>query len=211
MGLVVCWLYVGLAWSWLAAAGAKAADACRLIVMQRWGAELGVLLCLFIAVVALQQFAWVAREYDPVLAVPNGVLLFCRLQMAWVMAFVDRAHPQCLPALNSKSNLSILQPHTAAGQQDQSEKQHHGLSNMQIHHSNSPAIAASSEVSWGELKHAELQHQFNSIQINRASEPGPQHPGHSTSAPTSNSRQNSKDSSIRDSNANTISTSTRIQ
>ncbi|GMH31712.1 hypothetical protein Nepgr_033556 [Nepenthes gracilis] len=42
-------------------------------------------------VVALQQFAWVAREYDPVLAVPNGVLLFCRLQMAWVMAFVVHA------------------------------------------------------------------------------------------------------------------------
>ncbi|GMH25432.1 hypothetical protein Nepgr_027275 [Nepenthes gracilis] len=100
----------------------------------------------------------------------------------------DRAHPQCLPALNLKSNLSILQPHTAAGQQDQTENQHHGLSNMQIHHSNSPAIAASSEVSWGELKHAELQHQFDSIQINRASEPGPQHPGHSTSAPSSNSR-----------------------
>ncbi|GMH27839.1 hypothetical protein Nepgr_029682 [Nepenthes gracilis] len=57
-----------------------------------------------------------------------------------------------------------------------------------ISQSQQTATAASSEVTWGELKHAELQHQFNSIQINRASEPGPHHPGHSTSAPSNNCR-----------------------
>ncbi|GMH21210.1 hypothetical protein Nepgr_023052 [Nepenthes gracilis] len=52
----------------------------------------------------------------------------------------------------------------------------------------SPAAAAGSEDSWREHKHTEPQHQFNSTQINGASKPGPQQPGHSTSAPSSNSR-----------------------